>query len=460
MALVKQYINLPLDHARNHGRWHWLVVSVTETKDGASAGQPLLLKLEPDGKNMTPGFVAAGNRATGFAFVPPNRKLVAIEDKKGKSWVRLSTVGGDKFGFKAGKWFLAKFEIDHPDTVEIWRKIFVRYGKMAGAGAPPIPVANFGTVKGELEKVFIELETEGPSNVAHVPWVTGQDPLRSLDRGKPAMEFPDQSASMVFVDRIGKRSNIDTRTFTFTAEQMYSNFTWQLPGGVYTWPDDADWISGTITIKDGKGKTLRTVTDVERLKVTIKKDKATGYKHPEGWATRGIRFVFSKWGGKGYFKKLGGTVDIKLRIGTIDDTAMGLAWSSPPAILIATHHPYTFAASGGLENTVVHELGHVLGLNVRWLGDFNPDSGALEDFVDNDSWYDDTHGGRGPHCSTGASLAPKLQSDGTTRQEYKNGTCAMLHYANGITTFCDKCQRMLKLARLEKLGREKVWPLG
>ena len=131
---------------------------------------------------------------------------------------------------------------------------------------------------------------------------------------------------------------------------------------------------------------------------------------------------------------------------------MGLAWPSPPQILIATRDPRWYTPSNEIDNTIVHEIGHNLGLNVRWLPRYNEATGASDGRDENATWYDDTHGGLGTHCSTGATL--------NAANEYQNGSCTMLHYVTGATAFCPQCTNNVKRALLEKLGRQSVWPQG
>ncbi len=461
MATIRQYVNLPLSLDKHYGRYYWLQVKIKEKKPGASEGQLVYLFCEDNGENMDPKFVSSFNRAGGFAFNPKHRKLVMIQSKLAMGLVKLSNVGGDKYKFKVGKKFDKSGAKDAKQDVEIWRKIFVRHGYMKPTGGAarifrPVPQADWGTVKTELDKVFIELEEDGPSTVTHEPWSRTDSPIRNLDRGKGAMEFPDQSTKLVFVDRIGKASWTETHTFRFSGGRLGGTHDWTIPGGVYTWPE-TDWVRGFIDIRDSSGDTILSITDVGKIRSTVK--KKGGYRHPDGKVTKKIRFDFGSWLGLDNLKRIGGSVKIRLRIRIIDDTAMGLAWPSPPKILIATHHPISYDAGGYLENTTIHELGHNLGLNVKNLEEFDPDSGAHDDWVENGTWYDNSKGGVGTHCSTGAHLEEETRR-GVTREVYKDGTCTMLHYTNGKVAFCDMCARNLKLARLRKLGKRNVWPKG
>jgi hypothetical protein len=104
------------------------------------------------------------------------------------------------------------------------------------------------------------------------------------------------------------------------------------------------------------------------------------------------------------------------------------------------------------DGTVLHEMGHALGQVLRWIHSYTPDTADLDDKVQNANWYTNVNGGVGNHCNTGSSL--------DANNKYKAGgkPCVMFHgTANNTTDFCDKCQEILKRARLTKLGRVSVW---
>lgn len=447
MPKKKLYINLPEDKKKYYGRVYPIKIAASETRPGASEGRLFYLFLEEGPKNVPKTMLSAGERAGGFKFTPPNRKLCVITKKKQEVDVKLSIGGGDLFKIKYGKNADGSGSKQSGLEIECWRKIFVRYGKMKSC-----PDATWGTIKSEFEKLFIEVETEGPTEIPRESWVRDQSPVTRMDRGKAAMPFPDQSTKLVFVDRIGRKSTATGGPWEWTPAQLNGSkvYEWTIPNSKYTWTDDLDWITGEIKVIEADGRERRLSVPMDSV---VTKKAAGAFDHPEGKAATKIQMDFSRLPGLTPWIRRGtGKLSVKLDIGIMDDLAMGLAWPSPPQILIATHDPYTYAAGGYLENTTVHEIGHNLGLNVYWLPEWVPDTGAFDDWVANTTWYNNVNGGVGPHCNTGASL--------DAQNHYKNGTCTMLHYVNGKTAFCAQCATILKRSDLKKLGMKNVWPNG
>lgn len=456
MAAKKQFVNMPATK-KEYGRFFPLTVNIRETKPGESEGMLLYLFMEPDGANVPAEQLSLADRNGGFCFIPQHRELVQVKDKKAMSHVFLSIGGGDKFKFKAGRKADKSGAVDAHVEVEVWRRIYVQMGYMKVGSNPPhrwanAPVANMGTVTSSLQDNFIELATQGPRSVPHVPWINNQNPISQLAAkvGKP--KYPDQTTQMVFVDRIGKKSTVNWGPWTFTRDALKAGLVRQseLPAGQFTWPDDADWGTCQIEVLDDAGVVRRSMRTPAGF---MTKEASGAYQHPEGKAARKVNFDFGTLAGMGAWLRFGtGSVRLTVVVKIIDDEAMGLAWPSPPRILIATRSPTRYTRNDKLENTVVHEIGHVLGLNVKNLPKYNVDHGYLDSWEDNPTWYNNVNGGVGSHCHTGATL--------DANNKYKNGTCAMLHYVNGKTAYCPDCKKVLKRSDLKKLGRTAIWPRG
>ena len=100
-----------------------------------------------------------------------------------------------------------------------------------------------------------------------------------------------------------------------------------------------------------------------------------------------------------------------------------------------------------LKLTICHEIGHSLGLARSSVRNLN--SGLDED---NDRWYDDDHGGKGPHCHLNAHLVAAGAANGLedtpSGQVYRwdenaaGQLCIMYHaldHENIGDEFCDRC---------------------
>jgi hypothetical protein len=451
MAATRQYVNMAHEPGKNYGRHYWLEVKIKEQKPGASEGRLVFLFVAKDGKNMDEKWLSSHGRAGGFHFTPPHRKLVTVTGKKASSWVLLSLAGGDKFKFKAGKEIDEHKAKNAKQEVEVWRKIFVRYGNMPGC-----KTADFKTLKDELAKAFVDVETEGPLAVGHQGFVSSPDATVALmDKGKAAMKYPDQSSKMVFVDRIAEKGRHAFTVADITGAQLQGSKIWNvtIPGDRYTWPEDKSWISGTIELLDDKGNVTHSFSQVGNIV-----SKVPGYPHPEGIAAQKLKIDVSRWHGLGKWIAWGkGKMRLKLQVEVIDKAAQGKASGSEPWVIIGTRHPYWHTPNAMLDNTVTHEIGHVLGLNVLVVPEYDQKTGARNGLTRNKKWYDNQFGGVGTHCSTGAKTYP-VKVNGVTRREYRDGTCTMLHYVTGRTAFCPNCIHHLCRADLRKIGYRKVWP--
>lgn len=97
--------------------------------------------------------------------------------------------------------------------------------------------------------------------------------------------------------------------------------------------------------------------------------------------------------------------------------------------------------------TVSHEFGHGFGQTPR------PTAATRLHLPRHPKQYSNEHGGKGPHCSTGATLGgpiPKVAPSGL----YSGGTCIMFHQLNpaGCTQhFCADCDPFLRLEKMDAL---------
>jgi hypothetical protein len=365
--------------------------------------------------------------------------------------VKLSIAGGDKYKFLAGKKFDRSGAVSAKEEVEVWRKIFLRLGRMspsasqAKKGYKTCATANLATAKATYEKSFVEIDDEGPYSIPYESWITTIKPqVAKLDKGRPPMEQPARASRIVFVDRIGGPA-LWTQALTLSAKQLQGNKVWNstLLGDRWTWPPDKGWVSGTLYLLKPDGSVFWSTTKVEPL---LK--KKGGYKHPEGTVAQQFQLNLSGWPSVNPWIKAGkGKMRLVLKIWTIGGVAQGFADGNN--IAIGTYHPYYYTPNNLMDNTVIHELGHALGLKVRWAREYDDKTGAGVKWHDNPTWYDNTFGGMGTHCHTGASLVSG---------EYKNGSCAMLHYTTNSTTLCANCQDSLIRADLSKIGFWSVWP--
>lgn len=450
MAKKRQYVNLDPDPGKNQGREFLLSVRIKEKKKGDSEGRLVYLFVDRDPKNLDEKWLRSDQRTGGFHFDPPSRKLVIVKDQVAAADVKLSIAGGDKYKFLAGKKYDRSNAVSANQEVEVWRKIYLRLGRMSPDAHlakyyDPCPTANLATTKATFEKSFVEIESDGPHSISYRSWMRDIKPLvAELDAGRPPITQPSRTSRILFVDRIGKGA-LERASYSLPAKSLQANKVWtcELPGGSWTWPPDKGWVSGSLTLIRPDGSVFWSTTVVDPLL-----RKHGGYSHPEGTVTQTFKIDLTGWPSVNPWINAGsGTMRFTLDIWTIGGAAQGFADGNN--IAIGTFHPYTYAKNDLIDNTVIHELGHALGLKVRWAREYDQLTGAGIKWHDNTSWYDNTYGGMGTHCHTGATLVSG---------KYANGTCAMLHYTTKNTTLCDDCQKTLIYADLSSIGYRTVWP--
>jgi len=444
----KWYVNLPQDNSKAEGRDYPVVINLSETEAKASEGKFVFIFLKADGGGNVPltqlGFQDRGGGLLG-------RFLTTVKDKKAAALIPLSVCGKDRFKILIGKTPDINAAKDSGlETIETWRKVFLVVGKMRGC-----PSADWGQVKSEYEKYGIEIYTGGVAKMlAAKPWVTNiPGVIAELDGGRAVSP---RTVKIVFIDRIGMKGEKEVRFRLEAAGFAQSRrYTLKIADGEYTWPDRTKNVfGGTAFFFDERGMAKAIISLNERVK------PSGGYAHKEGTAARTLLFDFSgradveAWAraGKG-FMQVGGEVAI------ISDTAQGMAQVEPPQIVVGSRHPYFYDEMDTVQLvcTTIHELGHTLGMVPKQLPTFDAPFGVDKRVSPNPVWYDDRNGGVGPHCKTGAG-GPTYNPN-KKLNEYTAGTCNMFHQVQSAakTAFCAECGKVLKRARLTRVGGLHVW---
>lgn len=445
--MPKHYVNLERrgDDEKHHSQFVRVGIE-TDTAD--SEDKTTWVFLEPNGGNLhlkKKEWFPVDARPHAFFMETPYRCPAIIKDKKGEAKMRLSLGGGDKFTFKYGK---VKDKSDAKDTglpeLEVWRKIFVRVGVMPGGGVTP----SIDAAKGEYANAFIELEQLGGMiRVPHEGWVrSAGDVVAKMNQGQANPPRPDQTAFVVFVDRIGQPGNHTYKAARIATAKIRSSLMidWPLKSAdgkkkLYTWPTKKeDWVTGKILLSHESGKQHIVRTDLHNFF-----KRRAKWKHPEGTVTDYLFLDLSPlkpeiddWVVKG-----NGKVEIEVTVKILERIAAGRA--SGTSLIVSTNHPLTCEPHEGAPHTLTHELGHVFGMVLENLDQFDATSGKPAGTKKYDNHYSDSFGGRGHHCHSGASLTDDL--------EFTGGSCIMFHKSSGKTAFCGDCRDVLKRMRLDKL---------
>jgi hypothetical protein len=444
----KWYVNLPQDNSKARGRDYPVVVNLSETEAKASEGKFVFIFLKPDGGGNVPVTqLWMGDRAGGLM----GRVLTRIADKKAAATIPLSVCGKDRFKVLIGKTFDINAAKDSGlETIETWRKVFLKVGKMRGC-----PSADWGQVKSEFEKYGVEIDTGGVAKMlAAKPWVTSiPDVMTELDGG--AAVSP-QTVKIVFIDRIGKKGKKDV-TFRLTAAGFPRSrkHVLEIPDGGYTWPDRTKNVfAGSAIYFDELGMLKGFLMLGGQVR------PHGGYAHAEGTAARKILFDFSGMAAIDAWVRAGkGFMQVSGEVAVIEDVAQGMAQIEPPQIVVGSRHPYFYNEmdTAHLVSTSIHEIGHTLGMVPKRLPTFDAPVGVDKRHSPNPVWYDNTNGGVGWHCKTGAG-GPTYNAN-TKRNEYTIGTCTMFHQQQSVakTAFCADCGKVIRRARLTRLGKLHVW---
>jgi hypothetical protein len=465
MANKRQYVNLEGgDPDKGETRIVKIKLEATETQPGASEDQPAYVFIKPDGKNESNKFLPFPHRPLGFEKKPPRPLKRLIKNKKAEIEAMVSLRGGDVFTFEYGKKDDGSGAKKYSgDPIEVWRKVFFRVGHMKTCASQSVT-----QLQGKLDPMFIELAQDGgDTEIPHDPFGTGPASSYVSEVGKAAgtPKWPDQTIDIVFADRLFDRGLVrnfvirkkasgfsTSKCFLATCEQR--NQATGSKETFHTWPDKDHWLSGgMIYLRDHTGRQIA-AQPAHQYVFPIAKDQFIRY--PEGILTNTLGFDFTSFPGiDDWLKEPDNQMKIELDIFTFAGAACGKADSNTGGIVVATHDLHT--NNGALkvvdalaDGTVLHEIGHSIGMVLKWIYTWSEDDASEEDKVQYQWWYEGK-GGKGNHCFNGSTDKGSVVEAGSK-------PCVMFHGSAANTTdFCSDCQMIIKRARLAKLGRTNVW---
>jgi hypothetical protein len=300
-----------------------------------------------------------GSRPSNFSGKPPFGVQATIKDKKAVAALRLSIAGGDKFKVSDGK---LPDKSDATDSgmeqLEVWRKLFVRAGKMECDGSAP----NLGIAKSELAKAFIELEQIGGFNpIPAEGWYDDPtDPVFEMNRRCSGdLPRPDQTIYVAFVDRCGRPGVQTYKTAVIDNAKIRKSYVvdWPLKSEdgsttFYTWPTKRDdWVSGMLMLSDApaeQGESHIVRTDLHNF--FFRKPKWT---HPEGTMTDHLYLDLSPLASEvdEWIRKdnRNGKLEVQLSVQVLQNEANGSAWKG--CAMIATRDCYDASRRSGVGQT-------------------------------------------------------------------------------------------------------------
>jgi hypothetical protein len=105
----------------------------------------------------------------------------------------------------------------------------------------------------------------------------------------------------------------------------------------------------------------------------------------------------------------------------------GLSFGGGNLICVCTVAWWSKESTSGQNETMIHEMGHKVGMVVKGTGK-DPDKVA--------TWYDNSKGHVGNHCHNGLPAAQKRYDN---KGDGKKATCVMYGAGNGVSAFCGNC---------------------
>lgn len=472
--MPRQYVNLDGDPAKPELSASLILkAKIDEKNPGDSKGGVGYFYVDPQGGVMALDMFPAQMRPQGFDKTPKYQIEASIEDKQMQEPVRIGSGGGDTYKFKYGKEADGSDAKSYPgDSLDVWRKIFLRSGHMKDC-----PALDIGGLTADFEPVFIEFEQDG--GAIEIPREYYSDDIGAvISKMGPSTtsKHSKQTVQIGMVDRIGKRGSARItqevwpvssggQPVDWVTKDTGKGFQVKLPDGNLTWPNDKTWIISAWAVFYGKSGTVDDLRFLSTPETFVRKDTTyRNYAHPEGKACRRVTIVLDELRKQINTMMSADTskVVLEVDVGFIDSPYLGLASGSSPQLIVGTRDPLHGGRirAGGIAKTVSHELGHIFGLVPRYLPVYSEDKAEEEEPEENGQWYF-AMGGLGNHCGEGAS-DKQGTINGVPATVKSGGSCLMFHAGDESSPkpFCGNCRTLLRRADLTNLGLANVWPKG
>lgn len=414
MPIIKQYVNLPTGVTNINGPTREMKLQ-PNTIPNVSAGDRVEWWVEPvGGNNVDEQYLSLAARAH-----MQHAETVIAPSSFFENNLILPHVGGDQYVVKASK------KNDRPnfvasDTFETWRKLYYTVHYMGNAS-----LNFFNALEGDFKAAFLPgfLELE---NVAKIATLTVQARVNaSLDRSGGGLSFPfmDGSANAVMDLAPDGAGTLSSKPY-HVALLVVPNILKTNPV-----PNNASFTNPVGTTN--YNHLLYTEVGNPRAFITQGDIRWTG--HP--WTNVQANFAVTTNTSRNSvitwdFSTVAGLTTHLATPGNTYDLRWTVVKESP----VMGYSIFNFCIVRTLDGmtdvlqTFTHEVGHGIGQAVNWEDRWNAAGASIAPEA-NPKWYDDVYGGRGPHCSTNATLRPAVGL--TSGQEYRYGgaghLCTMYH---------------------------------
>ena len=380
---AKWYVNLSANEANHNGREITVEAEVKPKVTGVRVH--FTLDTKPDNRGSLPADMQG-------KMTPDS----ALTDANGiaKTKLTLSRYGGDKFRVSAslnpGTAPSAK-GAKNTGWFEVWRKLYYELDCMKRSGGGSYSNrANPGGLKSEYQKVFVQLNTTGADSAPAHQRIVHENEVDNWTKNLRSGGGKPRYFQLVLLDTIAWDEKVTTETWAFP----FAKGTLALPAGSYT-IDSRDWFVSASYKEQGATPKMGNLTKT-----------AFNLAIDSPYDTNKLSIDLSGIAGLNPTVK---TVDVKLKFKTWTE---GSGCQSGPGTVIGMRWRERKFAGGQLTNstlnTMVHEVGHAVGLAAKTL----PDGTALAT-----TYYKNGH-----HCKVGTN------------------TCVMWETNSQKTAFCAKCK--------------------
>ncbi len=320
---------------------------------------------------------------------------------------RLSVCGLDRFRVMVSA-DRAGNEPQTDETYEVWRRIYFSVRYMNAIFLFP-----FGPVHDEYHQHGIwpvEISPRGGARVRYQKILETREDGLNLAQG---VTQPHLEGRIILVDRlwIAGARGLRGSTRRATATQTYPHDVWP----------DGEFITGTVNGRDIRRFATRSGNSVQ--------------------------YDFTSSNTLMRTLNSGGSLSIDARVKLLTKVLNGVAQSTTGRIVISSRTGIsdTFRGIAPRQGTMIHEMGHGLGMVLQNIVRYDAASGNVVSQTNNPTHYSNGGG----HCSTGAS--------GST-PNFVRGTCVMYHagHSGRPLAFCASCAPIVKRADLTRSRMR--WP--
>ena len=365
-------------------------------------------------------------------FMTDSSGMAVVDLKKEIDGFSLGQGGGQKF-----KVVVSDDEGGERRTggiLETWRRLYVVEVKMQGLDST---AGTIDILKDEFSSHCIDILKLGEEEVAHRSNMSTNEDFDKFteEAMKVCSKYKEYDSHLVrigYTDHLADKMElvVDTNNNINTNQKDVEitvkdkkNTSYSLWKGI----NDEDWFVG-CTFIDARTKT----------RYNIPKEDCTPL------ANDGVRYKTVKVAFSGLFQEIGNiSGKVELKVNVVKGMSGGISFGNKGIIAVCTRVWWQKKPSKGMGQTLVHEIGHQVGMV--------PGERALSGLAQGKHHYLGL-GHVGNHCHNGCDLEDDIDKDnnkwnGNAREK---STCVMFGSANGKESFCSECAMQVRKVDLSE----------